>query len=70
MGLLFEFPAFFLVFVAAVLLFLIIAAASQNRGGYLSRTQQKLCNGCGQTHPNHAVFCRRCGRKLEPAQNV
>jgi predicted amidophosphoribosyltransferase len=67
MGLLFEFPAFFLVFVAAVLLFLLIATASQHRG-YSARTQTRLCSGCGQSHPPFAEFCRRCGRKLDPAR--
>jgi ribosomal protein L40E len=53
----------FIIFVAAVLLFLLIATASQHRR-YSSQTQQKLCRGCGASHPGFAVFCRRCGRKL------
>jgi len=60
---LFGFGPFFIVFVAAVLLFLLIATASQHRR-YLSQTQSKLCKGCGANHPNFATFCRRCGRKL------
>ena len=51
------------ILVAAVLLFLLIATAAQHRR-YSSQTQQRLCKGCGQSHPNYAVFCRRCGRKL------
>jgi ribosomal protein L40E len=57
------FPPFFFIFVAAVFVILLIATASQNRR-YTSQTQQKLCRGCGVSHPNFAVFCRRCGRKL------
>ena len=58
-----DFPPFFIIFVAAVLLFLLIATASQHRR-YSSQTQNKLCRGCGASHPGYAVFCRRCGRKL------
>ena len=58
-----EFPPFFIIFVAAVLLFLLIATASQHRR-YSSQTQNKLCRGCGASHPGYAAFCRRCGRKL------
>jgi ribosomal protein L40E len=54
---------FFIVLVAAALLFLLIATASQHRR-YLSQTQTRLCRGCGASHPNFATFCRRCGRKL------
>ena len=59
----FDFPPFFIIFVAAVLLFLLIATASQHRR-YSSQTQNKLCRGCGASHPGYAAFCRRCGRKL------
>jgi ribosomal protein L40E len=34
------------------------------------QTQQKLCRGCGQSHPNHAIFCRRCGRKLDRTEHM
>jgi ribosomal protein L40E len=54
---------FFVIFIAAILLFLLIATASQHRK-YSSQTQQKLCRGCGASHPNFAAFCRRCGRRL------
>jgi ribosomal protein L40E len=54
---------FFIVFVAAVLLFLLIATASQHRK-HAAQTQSKLCKACGAGHPNFATFCRRCGRKL------
>ena len=54
---------FFIVIVALVLLFLLVATASQHRR-YLSQTQNRLCRGCGASHPNFATFCRRCGRKL------
>ena len=63
MALPFEFPQFLIVLLAAVLLFLLIATASQHRR-YSAQTQQKLCRGCGASHPNFASFCRRCGRKL------
>ena len=58
-----EFPPVFIVFVAAVLLFLLLATASQHLR-HSSQTQQKLCRGCGASHLNYAVFCRRCGQKL------
>lgn len=58
-----DFPSFLFLFIGAVLVFLLIATASQNRR-YSSQTQQRVCRGCGQSHPNFAVFCRRCGRKI------
>jgi ribosomal protein L40E len=54
---------FFIIFVAAVLLFLLIVTASQHKR-LTSQTQSKLCRGCGASHPNFATFCRRCGRRL------
>ncbi|HEY7089838.1 MAG TPA: hypothetical protein VH518_17200 [Tepidisphaeraceae bacterium] len=63
MGVYVGFGPFFIVFVAAVLLFLLIATASQHRR-YSSQTQTKLCRGCGASHPGFAAFCRRCGRRL------
>jgi ribosomal protein L40E len=59
----FGFGPFFILFVAAVLLFLLIATASQHRR-YSAHTQNKLCRGCGAGHPGYAAFCRRCGRRL------
>jgi ribosomal protein L40E len=52
-----------IVVVAAVLLFLLIRTASMSRR-YTSHTDQKLCRGCGASHPGFARFCRRCGRNL------
>lgn len=56
-------PPMFVVLVAVVLLLLLIATAAQHRR-YSSHTQQRLCSGCGASHPGYAVYCRRCGRKL------
>jgi len=55
------FGPFFIVFVAAVLLFLLAATASQRRR---FSTATRLCRGCGASHPAYATFCRRCGRRL------
>ncbi|HVT90770.1 MAG TPA: hypothetical protein VHD56_18090 [Tepidisphaeraceae bacterium] len=58
-----EFPQFFVVMAIAVMVFLIVTTAAQHRR-YSSQTQQRLCRGCGASHPSFAQFCRRCGRKL------
>jgi len=55
--------SFFILLCIVLLLFFVIQTASQHRR-YSSQTQQKLCRGCGASHPNFAAFCRRCGRKL------
>jgi uncharacterized paraquat-inducible protein A len=57
------FHPFSWVFFAMVLAFLLIASAGQNRKTS-SKTQSRLCESCGTAHPNFAVFCRRCGKKL------
>ena len=57
------FPWFFFVLVIAVVLFLLIATASQHRR-HTSQTDVRLCRGCGAGHPAFAQCCRRCGRKL------
>ena len=59
----FGFPGFFIFLVVAVVLFLLIATASQHRR-HTSQTDVRLCRGCGAGHPAFAQFCRRCGRKL------
>jgi predicted amidophosphoribosyltransferase len=59
-----QFLGFLVVLVAAVLLFLLITTAAQHRR-HSAQTQTRICPGCGQSHPGHAAFCRRCGRKLE-----
>jgi ribosomal protein L40E len=57
------FPPFFVVLVIAVLVLLLVATASQHRR-HSSQTDQRLCRGCGASHPRYAQFCRRCGRRL------
>lgn len=54
---------FILVVIAVVVLIMLIRTASSNRR-HVMRTDQRLCRGCGTSHPAFAVFCRRCGRKL------
>lgn len=56
--------SFVVIIMAAILLFLLITTAAQSRR-YSAMTENKLCPGCGQSHPGFAAFCRRCGRKLE-----
>ena len=56
-------PPFFVILVIAVLVFLLVATASQHRR-HSSQTDQRLCRGCGASHPRYAQFCRRCGRRL------
>jgi ribosomal protein L40E len=57
------FPWFLVIVIVAVLVFLLIATASQHRR-HSSQTDVRLCRGCGTGHPAFAGFCRRCGRKL------
>jgi ribosomal protein L40E len=59
----FEFPPFLFILIVAVMVFLLIATASQHRR-HSSQTDLRLCRGCGASHPAFAQFCRRCGRKL------
>ena len=47
----------------AIVVAVVIKTAKTNRG-YMRETQQRLCRGCGVSHPGFADFCRRCGRKL------
>jgi ribosomal protein L40E len=56
-------PPFLLVLIVAVIVFLLVATASQHRR-HSSQTDVRLCRGCGAGHPAFAQFCRRCGRKL------
>jgi ribosomal protein L40E len=57
-----QFPVVIVV-VAIVLLILLMRTASMHKRHSLG-TDQRLCRGCGTSHPSFAVFCRRCGRKL------
>jgi ribosomal protein L40E len=56
------FPLFLFV-VAAMLLVMLIWTASMHRQ-HSQDTDQRLCRGCGSSHPTYAQFCRRCGRRL------
>ncbi|MGH7177055.1 MAG: zinc-ribbon domain-containing protein [Tepidisphaeraceae bacterium] len=57
----FGFPTFVLVLgVVVLILVLRSSCAPRPRGS----GEQRICRGCGQAHPDHAAFCRRCGTKL------
>jgi len=49
--------------IGAVVLIMLIRTASIHRQHSLD-TDQRLCRGCGTSHPAYAQFCRRCGRRL------
>jgi ribosomal protein L40E len=53
-------PLFVVVLGAALL---IVLAASRSRQHNAS-TELKLCKSCGTSHPQHARFCRQCGKNL------
>ena len=57
-----QFP-FVIVVVAIVLLIMLMRTAAMHKRHSLG-TDQRLCRGCGTSHPSFALFCRRCGRKL------
>ena len=50
-------------FLGVVLIVLVVRTASMHRRHSLE-TDQRLCRGCGTSHPRFAHFCRRCGRRL------
>jgi ribosomal protein L40E len=58
-----EFPRVFLMIVIAVVIFVLVTAASQHRRNAW-RNAQRTCRGCGAPHPPAARFCRRCGKQL------
>jgi len=47
----------------AAVLFVIWFTMTQHRR-HAARTQQRLCKGCGASHPAYANYCRRCGQRL------
>ena len=47
--------------VLAVAVVLLVVTALQHRR-HAARTDNRLCRGCGEAHPSHARFCRRCGK--------
>jgi ribosomal protein L40E len=53
----------FIVIAGFVLLILLMRTATMSRR-HTMQTDQRLCRGCGTSHPPFAEFCRRCGRKL------
>jgi ribosomal protein L40E len=54
-------PLPLIIFILAVILFLLVTSrASDER----PRKDPRACFDCGATHPSHANFCRRCGRRL------
>jgi len=57
-----QFP-FVFILVAFLLLIVVMRAATANKRNSLG-ADQRLCRGCGTSHPSFAAFCRRCGRRL------
>lgn len=55
-----------IIFVLILLLaFLAVVVTALQHRRHSALTNQRLCRGCGQSHPPFAFFCRRCGRKLD-----
>ena len=51
------------IFVGVLAFFVLAAIASRTRRE-TARTALKLCKSCGTPHPQHARFCRQCGKNL------
>lgn len=49
--------------VLAVVVVLLVVTALQHRR-HAGGTENRLCRVCGETHPSHARFCRRCGKQV------
>jgi hypothetical protein len=52
-----------LLFLALVIITIVMIVKSMRRPGGWTVTHT-ACPGCGQDHPRHAQYCRRCGQKL------
>lgn len=53
----------YVVLIVLIVAFLLIRTAMIHRR-HSMETDQRICRGCGTSHPAFAEFCRRCGRKL------
>jgi ribosomal protein L40E len=54
----------FLIGAAIIVLLVLILAGSARQKRELSSAGDKVCGGCGSSHPSFAQFCRKCGKKL------
>jgi hypothetical protein len=54
-------PLPLIIFLLAVILFLLVTSRASDDP---PRKDPRACFDCGATHPPHANFCRRCGRRL------
>jgi ribosomal protein L40E len=52
----------FWVIVAVVVVMLVVTALQHRR--HAAETANRLCRACGEGHPPHARFCRRCGTAM------
>jgi uncharacterized membrane protein len=53
-------PLFLIIVVIVVIL--LIATTSKN--GRSARSQSRMCQSCGCSHPPFAQFCPRCGKQV------
>jgi hypothetical protein len=51
-------------FVILVTVVLVLIMTSRHHRHEAARTDQRPCAACGEGHPAHASFCRRCGARL------
>ena len=51
-------PAFVFIVTVVVIILVAVLAGKQQRLGV------RNCKSCGETHPEFARFCRRCGHRL------
>jgi ribosomal protein L40E len=58
-----NFAVFVVIAIGVTVLIMLMRTASMHRR-HTMHTDQRLCRGCGTSHPAFASFCRRCGRKL------
>lgn len=56
-------PVRALLIVLAVVVVLLVVTALQHRR-HAATTANCLCRACGESHPPHAHFCRRCGTAI------
>ena len=53
---------FLLILVTVVVFWAMLSSANRRRRQ--SHDGPRACIGCGTLHPEHASYCRHCGRKL------
>ena len=52
-----------LLIVLAVVIVLLVVTAIRHRC-HAAGTANRLCRACGEPHPAHARFCRKCGTAI------